>query len=237
LSGFPVDVGWPNWGKGLRIVYSHDGPFGIYGTRIFVPFPASAAQERPVVVQSFDSPEQIILTSLLSAAGRWNDTLSTKSRYDHGNWRLLRMYGSHDRHCGFGYDRKSNLGSETIRVVAAVSFSFHRTFGAIRCSAECDTTRTLGDFDSDESCDEWILCHTCIDPNAPFHPIIRSATNGTLALAGNRLYEVEIGQTEMQLPTKNCKSHPVCGRCRYEQNRQLEADLEQHYEDPWSSDS
>ena len=38
LSGFPQDVGWPIWGAGLRIVYSHDGPFGIYGTRIFVLF-------------------------------------------------------------------------------------------------------------------------------------------------------------------------------------------------------
>jgi hypothetical protein len=60
----------------LSIVYCHDGPFGIYGARIFVPFPASAAQTRPVEVQSYDSTEQILLMSLLSTAGRWNDTLS-----------------------------------------------------------------------------------------------------------------------------------------------------------------
>ena len=133
LSGFPQDVGWPIWGAGLRIVYSHDGPFGIYGTRIFVPFPADSNQNRPIVVQNYDTPEQTLLTSLLSAAGRWTDTLPQKSKYDHGNWWLLRMFGTYCGRADFGYDRKSNLGNETFRAVAAVSLAFHHVFGAIRC--------------------------------------------------------------------------------------------------------
>ena len=76
-SGFPVDVGWPIWGAGLRIVYSHDGPFGIYGSRSFVAFPADSNENRPIVVHNFDSPEQSSYVPL-SAAGRWTDTLQKK---------------------------------------------------------------------------------------------------------------------------------------------------------------
>ena len=67
-SGFPLDVGWPIWGAGLRIVYSHDGPFGIYGSRSFVAFPADSNENRPIVVQNFDSPEQ---SSYVPSARCW----------------------------------------------------------------------------------------------------------------------------------------------------------------------
>ena len=237
LSGFPQDVGWPIWGAGLRIVYSHDGPFGIYGTRIFVPFPADSMQNKPIVVQNYDTPEQILLTSLLSAAGRWTATLPQKSKYDHGNWWLLRMFGTYCGRADFGYDRKSNLGMETFRAVAAVSFDFHRVFGAIRCSGECKATRTLGDFAAMASCDEWSICHECIDPNAPFYPVIRPRADRTLALVENRMYDVELGKTEMQLPTTRCASHPVCGRCRDAEERRDRYHLDRHTYDSSCSDS
>jgi hypothetical protein len=134
LSGFPLDVGWENWGAGLTITHCHDGPFGIYGDRIFVPFPALPLRVRPIVVQCYDSPEQILLTSLLSAVGRWTITLSEDVRYYYGNWWLLRMFGTNCRQYGFGYNRKSSMAYDTIRAVAAASPTFHRTFGAIRCA-------------------------------------------------------------------------------------------------------
>ena len=214
LSDFPDDVGWPIWGAGLRIVYSHDGPFGIYGSRMFVPFPADSMERRPILVQNYDTPEQILFTSLLSAAGRWTDSLPQKSRHDHGNWWLLRMFGTYCGRASFGYDRKSTLGIETIRAVAAVSFDFHRAFGAIRCSGECKFTRTLGGFSAMASSDEWNISHQCIDPNAPFYPVIRPRADRTLCLVENRMYDVALGKTEMQLPTTRCASHPVCGHCR-----------------------
>ena len=46
-SGHPLDVGWPVWVVGLLLVYSHDGPFGIYGNRIFVPWPKDSGERGP----------------------------------------------------------------------------------------------------------------------------------------------------------------------------------------------
>ena len=148
------------------------------------------------------------------------------------------MIGSYCSHAGFGYDRKSDMDNETIRAVAAVSFTFHRVFGAIRCSGECDATRTLSDFAAMASCDEWSSCHVCIDPNAPFYPVIRPRADRTLALVENRMYDVELGKTEMQLPTTTrCASHPICGRCRDAEERRDRYHFDRHTYDSSCSDS
>ena len=234
--GPPARCWLADFGAGLLIVYSHDGPFGIYGSRIFVPRPKESQEKRPKLVKQIDSPEQILLTCLLSAAGRWTDILPEVARQEQGNWWLLRMYGV-DSLAYFGYDRKSYRGTETIRAVAAVSFAFRRVFGAIRCSGECKTIRTLGDFLATASCDEWDICYECIDPRAPFHPVIRPREDRTLALVGNIPYNVEFGKTEMQLPSTRCLSHPVCGRCRDAQQMEDLRYLDRHNYGPSSSNS
>ena len=213
-SEFPDDVGWPVWGAGLLVAYSHDGPFGIYGTRFFVPFPEDPERRRPVEVQNYDSREQILLTSLLSAAGRWTATLPQDTKYFHGNWWLLRMFGDDNRRTHFGYHRKSVFGFETIRAVAAVCHRFHRTFGAIRCSGECKFSGTLGSFCSAALCNEWTPCFECIDPAAPYFPVYRPRADRTHCIVDNRMYDVELGKAETQIPSSICASHPLCGQCR-----------------------
>jgi hypothetical protein len=121
---------------------------------------------------------------------------------------------------GFGYDRKTCRAFETIRAVAAVSFSFHRTFGAIRCAGNCKATRTLGDFDYDASCNVSRACYTCINPSAPFVPIVRS-DNGEKVYADNRYFELDdFNITEWQVPSASCASHPTCGFCRSEEEQE-----------------
>jgi hypothetical protein len=220
-SGFPLDVGWATWGAGLTTVYSHDGPFGIYGKRIFVPIVETDLLIRPIVVQNFDTSEQILVTSLLSAAGRWTPVLSKEAKLACGNWWLLRMFGSQCRTFGFGYNRKTNLALETLRAVAAVSFGFHRMFGAIRCSA-CKTTRTLGDFDGSLSSNVRRCCFICSDPSSPLIPVTRS-DSGDEAYADNHIVDCDPDQTEVRTPTLLCNSHPVCGRCRYAEESDLDA--------------
>ena len=226
-SEYPNDIGWETWGAGLLIVYSHDGPFGIYGSRFFVPFPRDSREERPVEVQNYDSREQILFTSLMSAAGRWTATLPQNTRYFHGNWWLLRMFGDSNRRADFGYHRKSRFGFGTIRAVAAVSFSFHRAFGAIRCSGECRFSKTLGSFCSDHSCNAWTPCFECVDPKEPYFPMHRPRTYKTRCTVDNKTYDVELGKTETQLPSAFGASHPVCGHCR---------DAEDTRNRYWSSD-
>ena len=143
-SGHPHDVGWPVWGAGLLLVHSHDGPFGIYGSRIFVPWPTDSEEKRPILVENFDSPEQILLTCLLSAAGLWTDILPEVTMQEKGNWWLLHMYGE-SRWDYFDYDHKASRAKETLRTVAAVSFAFHRVFepfgaqGSVRPSGHWGT--------------------------------------------------------------------------------------------------
>ena len=116
---------------------------GFNGSRIFVPWPNNSGEQRPVLVENYDSHEQIILTCLLSAAGLWSDILPDFTMQEYGNWWLLRMFGG-NRLEQFGYGRKATRGTETFRAVAAVNFAFHRVFGARRCTGECKTIRTLG---------------------------------------------------------------------------------------------
>ena len=95
----------------------------------------------------------------------------------------------------------------------------------------------LWDFAAMASCDEWSICHACIYPNAPFFPVIRPRVDRTLALVGNIPYNVELGKTEMQLPTTRCVSHPLCGRCRDAQDREDLRYLDRHTYDSSRSDS
>ena len=124
--------------------------------------------KRPILVENFDSAEQILLTCLLSAAGLWSDIWPKITMQDQANWWLLHVYGE-SRWGYFDFDNKASRAKETLRAVAAVNFAFHRVFGAIRCKGKCMTIRTLGDFLSNSSCDEWDFCFECIDPRAPFH--------------------------------------------------------------------
>ena len=213
-SGHPHDVGWPVWGAGLHLVYSHDCPFGIYGSCIFVPWTKNSGEKRPVLVENYDSHEQILLTCLLSAAGLWSDILPDFTMQEYGNWWLLRMFGG-NRLEQFGYGRKATRGTETFRAVAAVNFAFHRVFGAIRCTGECKTIRTLGDFLWGASCDEWDFCYECIDPRAPFHSVVRPNAERPLVLVDGRPYPLAVGETEIQIPCTRCRTHPMCGRCRH----------------------
>ena len=213
-SGHPHDVGWPVWGAGLLMVHSHDGPTGIYGSRIFEPWPKNSGEKRPVLVENYDSHEQIILTCLLSAAGQWSDILPDFTMQEYGNWWLLRMLGG-DRLAEFGYDRKATRGTETLRAVAAVNFAFHWVFGTIRCTGECKAIRSLGDFLWGASCDEWDFCYEWIDPRAPFHSVVRPNAERPLVLVYGKPYPLAVGETKMQIPCTRCRTHPMCGRCRH----------------------
>jgi hypothetical protein len=161
-------------------------------------------------------------------------TCRTKIKVDEGNWFLLRFFGQDVRQGGFDWRGKSREGRETIKAVAAISYSFHRYFEAIRCSA-CKTSNTLGDFDAVESTDRGSRCFDCIDPRDSFIPVNRSHPEDNYIMVGDISIGIPSTADQIQMPTRFCFSHPACGRCRSdEQARMWKA---QDDADSWSNGS
>jgi hypothetical protein len=53
----------------------------------------------------------------------------------------------------------------------------------------------------------------------------------------DRLFDIDLGQTEMQLPSRLRVAHPSCGRCRRDAEQHSYTEWEPMLEDFWSNDS